>query len=94
MPHWNAAGQEEWVCQKGGHVCTGESTWVKRGSDRAKELGCSGNVCSKCLAGMNGLTNRAREDAGPLSVHEHARRESGLTGPALDRYVQRFYGHG
>lgn len=39
MPHFNYAGQEQWVCQKGAHVCTGASTWVEG----------VGNVCSDCL---------------------------------------------
>ena len=40
MPHWNDKGEEEWVCQKGAHVCTGKSTWVEG----------LGNVCDACLA--------------------------------------------
>jgi hypothetical protein len=81
MPHFNHAGEQEWVCQKSGHICTGPSTWVERGSELAKQLGCTGNVCPRCLG--NDET---------LSLHEHCRRESGLTGPALDRYINRHYG--
>ena len=40
MPHWNDKGEEEWVCQKGAHVCTGTSTWV---------VGL-GNVCPTCMS--------------------------------------------
>lgn len=49
MPHFSESGQEQWVCQKGGHICTGESTWVKEGTPLAKQLGCYGNVCGRCL---------------------------------------------
>jgi hypothetical protein len=72
MPHWDAEGREEWVCQKGAHICTGHSTWVEG----------VGNVCDEHLHDP------------PLSLHEHCRRESGLTGPALDAYVNRHYGFG
>lgn len=49
MPHWNDKGEEEWVCQKGGHICTGSSKWVERGSELAWYLKCTGNVCVDCL---------------------------------------------
>ena len=138
MPHFDANGNEEWVCQKGGHICTGPSTWVKG----------LGNVCPKCLSGDKGLVaanaaakkgheselsdeTRAKLSALPneekaesnrkaemkmhdalrksfeearaakgrkgalVSLTEHCRQESGgLTGPALDRYINRHYGHG
>jgi len=77
MPHFDANGNEEWVCQKGGHICTGDSTWVKG----------LGNVCPTCMGKEPGN--------GLLSLEEHCRIESGgLTGPALDRYINRYYGHG
>lgn len=37
MPHFDDQGREEWVCQLGAHVCTGESTWVEG----------VGNVCEE-----------------------------------------------
>jgi DNA-directed RNA polymerase subunit RPC12/RpoP len=38
---------------------------------------------------------RFRQESGPISVYEHCREESGgLTGRALDNYVNRYYGHG
>lgn len=86
MPHWDNEGREQWVCQKGAHVCTGESIWVERGSDLARQLGCHGNVCPPCL--QRGVAPP------PRSVYEHARRESGLDGQALRDYVNRYYGHG
>lgn len=43
--------EEEWLCQKGGHVCTGVSTWVDRGSPLGQLLFCHGNVCAWCLNG-------------------------------------------
>ncbi len=78
MPHFDDSGREEWVCQKGAHVCTGPSTWVEG----------VGNVCPRCFA----PPSNAPEP--PLSLYEHARRESGLSGLALVRYVNRHYGQG
>lgn len=89
MPHFNEQGQEEWVCQRGAHVCTGRSTWVERGSDEAKTLGCHGSICDDCLAKAGYSI-----DEGPLSIIEHCRRESGLDGTALTEYINRHYGHG
>ncbi len=40
MPHWNSKGEEEWICQKGEHICTGPSAWI---------IG-TGNVCPRCLS--------------------------------------------
>lgn len=49
MPHFDQAGNDTWVCQKGGHICTGESHWVEAGSQMSKDLGgVVGNVCSYC----------------------------------------------
>jgi len=42
-----------------------------------------GNLCPTCA------------QPAPMSLHEHCRIESGgLTGPALERYIHRYYGHG
>lgn len=81
MPSWDSQGREEWVCQKGGHICTGESTWVERGSAFAQRLGCSGNVCDECL-----------KPNPQMSLEEHCRIESGgLTGLALRNYMRCHY---
>lgn len=32
-----------------------------------------------------------RRQEQPMSLHEHCRRESGLTGTALERYITRYY---
>ncbi len=48
MPHWDEQGREEWVCQRGAHVCTGVSVWAEGALQRA--IGCCGNVCLGCLA--------------------------------------------
>lgn len=84
MPHFDAQGREEWVCQKGGHICTGDSTYVERDSDLSKQLGCVGNVCPTCLA-------RAQR---PMGLREYCKLESGLDGQALTAYINRYYGHG
>lgn len=53
MPHFNETGAETWVCQKGGHICTGESHWVDRGSELSKQLGgVHGNVCHSCYTSI------------------------------------------
>lgn len=44
----------------------------------------TGNVCPTCVA----------KEAAPISLHEHCRQESGLTGAALTQYINRHYGHG
>ena len=87
MPHFDERGREQWVCQKGGHVCTGDSTWVERGSLLASRLGCHGNVCAECLG------DRGER---PLSLMEHCSYESGhpLGSQELRRYVNRHYGLG
>lgn len=88
MPHWDDQGREEWVCQKAGHICTGKSTWVERDSELAKKLKCHGNVCDRCLKFYQAYY------APVMSVREHCKIESGLDGPALDAYINRYYGHG
>ena len=49
MPHWNDKGEQEWVCQKGAHVCTGSSKWIDRDSEAGIILKVHGNVCVDCL---------------------------------------------
>ena len=39
MSHWDAQGNEQWVCQPGAHVCTGHSNWIEG----------TGNVCDNHL---------------------------------------------
>lgn len=54
MPHFDEEGREEWVCQKGGHICTGTSIWVEAGSEDAERLGIrEGNVCRDCFGGVS-----------------------------------------
>lgn len=40
MPHFDANGNEQWVCQLGEHVCTGQSVWIEG----------TGNACLECIA--------------------------------------------
>jgi hypothetical protein len=78
MPHWDSEGRQQWVCQKGAHICTGKPIWVEG----------VGNVCSKCHAGTKqpqspiSLTEYCRQESG------------GLSGQALTNYINRYYGHG
>ncbi len=104
MPHFNEDGDATWLCQRCAMVYTDKfhSTWVDRGTELAATLGCHGNVCDNCLPGN--MFDRALERVckpewtpnfdRPISLHEHCRRESGLDGPALERYINRHYGHG
>lgn len=91
MPYFTSDGDEQWVCQKAGHICTGHSTWIERGSEQAKVLGMFGNICDACLTKATNPTPFADTEPAPLSLYEHCRRESGLTGIALDNYVRRHY---
>lgn len=71
MPHWDEHGREEWVCQKGGHICTGESTWVERNSPLSLELKCHGNVCEDCLD-RHERTKVLNEDLKRYPDHDHS----------------------
>lgn len=139
MPHFDANGEQEWVCQVGAHVCIGDSVW----------LDGIGNVCSDCAAKREiflvaytkhdgkGKSERrskhyadkakamddynkllkagplcrditmyklwsvhfpeatkqpAKKSERPMSVYEHAKKESGLSGLALKSYISRYYG--
>lgn len=102
MPHFNAQGQDTWVCQKGGHICSGHSTWIDRGSDLAKQIGCHGNVCQSCLqkavAVIPAAVNEPTEPPvkPPMSLHEYCSYESGFPRGSreLENYINRYYGHG
>jgi hypothetical protein len=87
MPSFDKDGNDEWVCQKCGSICTGPSTWVEG----------KGNVCDGCLAKLNVQDFQAsgKRPTPALLLAEHCRQESGgLTGMALDRYINRYYGNG
>ena len=43
MPHWDKQGREEWICQVGEHICTGNSTWIEG----------IGNCCRGCEHDFN-----------------------------------------
>jgi hypothetical protein len=64
MPSFTATGQEEWVCQRGGHICTGESTWVDG----------EGNVCPACFV----ETKDAGDDSEPLQFYQSIVTHNGL----------------
>ena len=81
MPHWDDDGNQQWVCQRGAHICTGPSTWVEG----------EGNVCPSCL---DKPKHQKQPPKPPMSMFEHCRRESGLSGNALRQYVNRHYGFG
>lgn len=84
MPHFSDEGNDTYICQKCARIFDSvkyPSEW--RPDITGKES--AGNVCPSCVA----------KHSQPISLHEHCHRESGgLTGQALDRYVNRHYGHG
>ena len=64
----------------------------------ANRVGAFGNVCDACLTkalrdSPRPAVNEPEQTEPPLSLYEHCRRESGLSGKALDNYVNRHYGH-
>jgi hypothetical protein len=91
MPHFSANGQDTAICQKCGSIVT-DPSWRP---DITGSKG-AGNVCKRCESGWdnNKFTHHQKSVVGPIGIYEHCRAESGLEGPALDRYVQRCYGHG
>lgn len=63
MPHWDAYGNEEWVCQLGAHICTGRSTWVEK----------IGNVCPKHMKpGFYVVLLKDKTHIGPHPTREAA----------------------
>lgn len=60
MPHFDAEGREELVCQKGGHVFTGSGVWVERDSELSARLNCYGNVCNACISQLGVNSQRGQ----------------------------------
>ena len=75
MPHFDAHGNDTWICQKCGTIGSGRP--FKR-----PEV-ARGNVCKQCADPLQRDTD---------SLRAHCRQESGgLSGPALDSYINRYY---
>lgn len=106
MPTFSRDGNDEYICQQ----CAGifdsvhyPSRWLPV---PRRENGSSGNLCPRCAADSQAAAScstaaierdleRERDGRGPISLQEHCREESGgLTGAALDSYINRYYGHG
>jgi DNA-directed RNA polymerase subunit RPC12/RpoP len=90
MPHFSPDGNDTYICQKCARIYDSvhhPSTWVKG----------KGNVCPTCInpapRPYDGPMGIFEDMDKPISLHEHCRRESGLTGVALERYINRHYGH-
>jgi hypothetical protein len=83
------SGLDTWGCQACGKVfCSGceRSNWCTPVPGKTY----NGNVCTRCLE-----FKLPRIMEAPMSLHEHCREESGgLEGQALERYINRYYGHG
>lgn len=78
MPHFDNNGNEMVVCQACGQMVDGRSVvWMT-----VPKTSRQGNVCGPCRTPKL------------MSLREHCEIESGgLTGAALDRYINRYYGH-
>jgi hypothetical protein len=88
MPHFDQYGGDEWICQVCGRVQSSRVGFGWR-PDITNNTS-AGNVCPTCLKRYT-----ERQAATPISLAEHCRRESGgLTGTALNRYINRYYGFG
>lgn len=82
MPHFSESGHDVVICQKCGRlVDTGKENVTWRPDITGHKS--AGNVCDPCL----------HKHEAPMSLYEHCQRESGLTGAALQRYINRYYGH-
>jgi hypothetical protein len=102
MPHFDEYGGDEWICQICGKIQNSQvqSEW----SLDITQNESAGNICPRCkkVHDQTGLKGEALRKAiqgkvtptGPISLYEHCRRESGLEGMALQRYINRYYGHG
>ena len=77
-------GNDMYICQ----VCGRDLDSVKHPPQWRPDLTGNehaGNICPSCTMGKSK----------PLSLYEHCKVESGgLTGQALQNYINRHYGHG
>lgn len=83
-----------------GKMLTNSKEWIeKHGLQYKFSVKC--RVCNKDLTdpisidlGIGPVCRKENKPKPPISLYEHCRQESGgLTGVALDRYVNRYYGH-
>lgn len=84
MPHFDEHGRDTVICQLCGRTVS-EATW-RPDLTRNKS---AGNVCAACVA----KSKEPRRAEPLLSLYEHCRLESGLSGEALREYINRYYGH-
>lgn len=99
MPHFTDDGRDTYICQVCACIKADTPTWRP---DITGHKG-AGNVCPSCLAKHNAAATVARSHQQPapinysprepISLYEHCRIESGLTGRALDAYINRHYGN-
>jgi hypothetical protein len=85
MPTFSKNGNDEYICQK----CARIFDSVEQPSQWRPDITghtSAGNVCPSCVQ---------KHETTPISLAEHCRQESGgLEGVALQRYINRYYGHG
>ena len=91
MPHFSECceGADTYICQRCGRIRCGSCQPGKWRPDITGNSSAA-NVCMSCIEEVD---KPAKTDK-LLSLVEHCRRESGLEGPALNRYINRYYGHG
>jgi len=109
MTTFSASGHDVVLCQVcGALIDTGKVAAEWRPDITGSQI--CGQVCQECVEAHDVPApaypardaDRARErerqaktSGGDfLSLHEHCRQESGLDGAALERYINRYYGHG
>jgi len=104
MPHFDAHGNGTWICQKCATIRP-DTTKAHCRPDINH-----GNICGSCVklfdAGKDipkpttqtiayDVPEYEQAVSPPISLHDHCCEESGgLTGTALDRYINHYYGHG
>lgn len=94
MPHFNALGHEEVICQAGAHIVDGQTTKTEWRPDITGNQS-AGLVCKACADAHDRQQQPQIKPEPPMSLHEYCHQESGgLTGTALTRYINRYYGHG
>jgi hypothetical protein len=81
-----------WICQ----ICATIKPDTERPEWRPEITGhkSAGNVCEELrhyVTRRNQLVKLLPEPDQPMSLHEHCRQESGLTGDELERYITRYY---
>jgi hypothetical protein len=79
----------EWRPEITGHKSAGNVCALCRSLHRGTKL--VGEELRHYVTRRNQLVKLLPEPDQPMSLHEHCRQESGLTGDELERYITRYY---